>query len=234
VSAPSAAPAARPFVVERLGVVPYDAALALQGERVEAVRAGAAPDALLLLEHPPVVTLGRRADPAHLRESPACLAARGIAVRTITRGGDVTWHAPGQLVGYLVCDLEARGAADVHRFLRGIEAMLIGALGDLGLAGAARDGYTGVFMASSLGAGAGPPRKIASIGVGLRGWVTFHGFALNVTNDLAGFDAIVPCGLQGVRMTSVAAERGGASPDAAALFEATCDAVSDAARSWLA
>jgi len=232
---PRAHAAARPLRVEHRGLVPYDDALALQAERVDAVRRGAAPDTLFLLEHPPVVTLGRRADPAHLRESPAALAARGVALRTVTRGGDVTWHAPGQLVGYLVCDLAARGAPDVHRFLRGMEAALIAALAGLGLEAASLHGYTGVFMARSLAPGAGPPRKVASIGLGLRGWVSFHGFALNVTNDLAAFGAIVPCGLRDVRMTSVAAERGrpaDAGRDAA-LEERTRAAVAAAFAGWL-
>jgi lipoate-protein ligase B len=224
-------PRPRPLAIERLGLVPYEEALALQAARVDAVRAGAAPDTLFLLEHPAVVTLGRRADTAHLRESPAALAARGVALHQVARGGDVTWHAPGQLVGYLVCDLAARGAADVHAFLRRIEAMLIRALDAEGLHAAARPGYTGVFLAASIADGGGPPRKIASIGVGLRGWVTFHGFALNATNDLRGFDAIVPCGLQDVRMTSVAAERRVAP--SAELFAATREAVAAAAEAWL-
>lgn len=235
-AAPEAPRARRRLAVERPGLVAYEEALALQAARVEAVRRGDAPDTLLLLEHPPVVTLGRRADPAHLRESPARLAARGVAVHTVTRGGDVTWHAPGQLVGYLVCDLAARGTPDVHRFLRGIEAALVGALAALGLPGAVRRGFTGVFMAQSPGSADGPPRKIASIGIGLRGWVSFHGFALNVTNDLSEFAAIVPCGLSDVRMTSVAVEQGragGRSHPGADLAAHARDAVERAFLDWL-
>jgi lipoate-protein ligase B len=193
--------------VEWLGVVPYAAALSLQREGVEARRQGACADRLLLLEHPPVVTLGRRADESNLLLDRAQLAARGVEVHQVSRGGDVTYHAPGQLVGYAIVDLEARGCRDVHRFLRLLEAVLIDGLAELGVAAGRRQGMTGVFVT-----GGTPPRKIASIGIGLRGWVSWHGFALNVCPDLAGFEAIVPCGLRGVEMTSVARELGSA-PD---------------------
>jgi lipoate-protein ligase B len=207
--------------VEWLGRVPYAEALALQEARVAEVRAGRAGDALLLLEHPPVVTLGRSARPENLLQSPGALAERGVELYEIARGGDVTWHGPGQLVGYAILDLQARGRADVHRFLRDLESGLIDALEKLGLAAEIRSGMTGVFVAPSA-----PPRKIASIGVGLRGWVTWHGFALNVDPDLAGFDAIVPCGLQGVEMTSLARELGEAAP--ADLPARSREAVADA------
>jgi lipoate-protein ligase B len=197
----------RSLQVEWLGRVPYAEALALQEARVAEVRAGRAGDALLLLEHPPVVTLGRSARAENLLLSPEALAESGVELHEIARGGDVTWHGPRQLVGYAILDLQARGRADVHRFLRDLESGLIDALEKLGLAAEIRPGMTGVFVAPSA-----PPRKIASIGVGLRGWVTWHGFALNVDPDLAGFDAIVPCGLQGVEMTSLARELGEAAP----------------------
>lgn len=193
----------RALAVEWLGTVPYAEALALQRDRVEARRAGRAGDVLLLLEHPPVVTLGRRARREHLLASPSELARRGVSVAEVARGGDVTYHGPGQLVGYLVLDLEARGEADVHRYLRRIEATLVEALAGLGVDAAPRGGMTGVFVRTPAGSA---PRKIASIGVGLRGWVTWHGFALNVDVDLDGFSAIVPCGLHGVEMTSVERE----------------------------
>jgi lipoate-protein ligase B len=209
---------AEPLSVEWLGRVDYAAALALQDEAVARRRAGLGGDRLLLLEHPPVVTLGRRADPAHLRSPAGRLRERGVEVHEVARGGDVTWHGPGQLVGYLVLDLAARGRPDVGRFLRELEAALVEALGGLGVAGEPREGFTGVFVCGSV-----PPRKIASIGIGVRGWVTFHGFALNATCDLAGFDDIVPCGLPNVAMTSVARELGRA-PDPA-LFAAVRDAV---------
>ncbi len=190
-----------------LGRVPYRDAVKLQEEAVAARRAGGA-DRLLLLEHPPVVTLGRSARPENLRLSRTEYDARGVDLVEAARGGDVTYHAPGQLVGYLIVDLAARGAPDVNAHLRGIEAALGDALRDLGVRPATREGYTGVFVDDPA---AERPRKIASIGVGVRGWVSWHGFALNVSLDLDGFDLIVPCGLHDVEMTSVARERGAAA-----------------------
>ncbi|MDJ0787136.1 MAG: lipoyl(octanoyl) transferase LipB [Myxococcota bacterium] len=198
--------------IEWLGRVPYGEALDLQKAAVEDRRSGRSGDRLLLLEHPPVVTLGRSARPENLRLSPAALAERGIDLHEVGRGGDVTYHAPGQLVGYAIVDLAARDERDVHVFLRRIEGTLIQALEDLGLPAGRVPGWTGVFVPDTE-----PPRKIASIGVGLRGWVSFHGFALNVDLDLEGFDVIVPCGLEGVEMTSVRAE--------CARADADCDAV---------
>jgi len=198
--------------VEWLGRVPYAEALELQEKRLEARRRGAAPDALLLLEHPPVVTLGRAAKPEHLLAPREALAAQGIELHEAARGGDVTYHGPGQLVGYLIVDLAGAGASersaarvDVTAFLRRIERVLCEALAELGVEAYARPGWTGVF--ANPGA-PGPPRKIASIGIGLRGWVSWHGFALNVSLDPAAFAPIVPCGLREVVMTSLAAELG--------------------------
>ena len=162
-------------------------------------------DRLLLVEHPPVVTLGRGSHAENIRLRPEELAARGIDCFKVARGGDVTYHAPGQLVGYLVVDLAARSRPDVGRFLRGIEGALIAALSDLGVPARRVPGRTGVFAGSE--GSSGRDRKIASIGIGLRGWVSWHGFALNVGVDLAGFDCIVPCGLADVQMTSVEVER---------------------------
>ena len=181
--------------VQRLGRVPYGRALELQ-ERVRKARlADEAPDTLLLLEHPDVITFGRGARDGNARMSDAELRAAGYEVFRIGRGGDVTWHGPGQLVGYPILDLGTRGR-DVHRYLRALEEVLIEVLGQFGIAARTRSGYAGVWLDER--------RKIASIGVGLRRWVTIHGFALNVRCDLARFDAIVPCGLQGVEMTSMA------------------------------
>jgi lipoyl(octanoyl) transferase len=194
--------------IEWMGRIGWPEALEMQLKRLEARRAGAGPDTLLLLEHPPVITLGRRFDPAHLRESRAALAARGIPVFEAARGGSATWHGPGQLVGYLILDLAARGAADVHRFLRGIEADLAAAVTALGVAAQTLPGRTGLFAA-----GAGKPRKLASIGVGLRGWLSFHGFALNVSVDPADFAPIIPCGLVDVEISSLARELDGKAPD---------------------
>lgn len=222
----------RPLAIERLGLVPYRETLELQEKRVEAVRQGSAPDTLFLLEHPPVVTLGRSAKAENLLVSPAELERRGIARFEIPRGGDVTLHAPGQLVGYLVCDLAARGVPDVQRWLRGIEAALVAALGALGVRGAARAGWTGVFVDDPAADAAGQsPRKIASIGIGLRGWTSWHGFALNVTLDPQAFDVIVPCGLHAVRMTSVAHELAPLAPPD--LDAAARDAVAAAFEAWL-
>jgi lipoyl(octanoyl) transferase len=195
------------LAVEWLGRVSYSDALALQEAAVEARRHGATGDRLLLLEHPPVITLGSSSHAQNLLVDEKELARRGVEVHRVRRGGDVTCHAPGQLVGYLIVDLAARRSRDVHRFLRRIEAALIDALAALGLPARSRQGMTGVFVEP---AGEGPAascdRKIASIGIAVRHWVTYHGFALNVGPDLSGFDAIVPCGLQGVEMTSVARE----------------------------
>jgi lipoate-protein ligase B len=196
--------------VRWLGRVPYGEALALQEARVEARRRGEVGDGLLLLEHPPVVTLGRRGREENLLVPPGELAARGVELHRVARGGDVTYHGPGQLVGYLIADLAAAGAPDVGLLLRRIEGWLVEALADLGLEGYTRPGQTGVFVVPDA---PGPPRKIASIGIGLRGWVSWHGFALNVTLDPAEFGLIVPCGLREVVMTSLARELGaGAGP----------------------
>jgi lipoate-protein ligase B len=209
--------------VEWLGTLPYGEALARQLEAVEARRRGG-PDRLLLLEHPPVITLGRSARREHLRAPRAELARRGVEVVEVARGGDVTWHGPGQLVGYAVADLAARGEPDVHRWLRDLEGGLIEALAALG-AGARRiPGRTGVFV-EKPGAD-GRARKIASIGVGLRGWISWHGFALNVTTSSDAFADVVPCGLHDVRMTSLA-ETLGAEPTPA-LFERARHAVAAA------
>ena len=208
--------------VDWLGCVPYGEALELQEEAVDARRSGVAGDRLLLLEHPPVITLGRSASASNVLASPKALAERGIEVFDVGRGGDVTYHAPGQLVGYLVTDLQeaarlSGSELDVHRYLRRIEAALIDASEQLGVVGQRLSGMTGVFAAprDDGGRDSGPPRKLASIGVGVRGWVSYHGFALNVTTDLRGFDSIVPCGLQQVAMTSIAAERAHGSDDRA-------------------
>jgi lipoate-protein ligase B len=197
------------LAVEWLGRVPWREALEAQHKRVEARRTGAGPDTLLLLEHPPVVTLGRSTRPEHLLATPQQLAARGIECFEAARGGSVTYHGPGQLVGYLVVDLAARGAADVGAFLRGIEHDLRAACAELGVATRVEPGRTGVFADAP-----GRARKLASIGVALRGWVSFHGFALNVDLAPADFAAIVPCGLADVEMSALAGELGtGAPPD---------------------
>jgi len=182
------------------GRVDYESAVTWQEALVARCLAGGA-DALLLLEHPPVYTLGRGADPAHLRFA----VGTGVPIVRTHRGGQVTYHGPGQLVGYPILDLRRR-RPDVRWYLRSLEDVLVAALGDLGIAAERREGLTGVWVG---------PRKIASIGVALRRWVSWHGFALNVGSDLSGFDAITPCGIADVQMTSVAREGGSPSVDAA-------------------
>ncbi|HXY29170.1 MAG TPA: lipoyl(octanoyl) transferase LipB [Gemmatimonadaceae bacterium] len=188
-----------------LGHLSYADALALQRAAAAARIAGRLPqDTLLLVEHPPVVTLGRTAKAGNVTVSDAALAERGVERFDVERGGDVTFHGPGQLVGYPIVDLR-RHRLDLHWYLRQIEEALIRSLAVLGVVARRDVGRTGVWVGG---------RKIASIGVHARDWVTWHGFALNVTTDLSYFDLIVPCGLDGVTMTSVAAEGGRA--DAAA------------------
>ena len=187
------------LLTSRLGTVPYGLALELQRDLARRRITGEIDeDLLLLLEHPPVVTLGRTAKEAHLITSPDHLRARGIDVFEVERGGDVTFHGPGQLVGYPILDLK-RHRRDLHWYLRQVEEALIIALGQVGIAGTRDARYTGVWTEG---------RKIASIGVHARDWVTWHGFALNVTTELSLFDLIVPCGIPAVQMTSVARELG--------------------------
>ena len=189
--------------VERLGLVPYGEALAYQRDVARARIAGSiAEDVLLLVEHPPVITLGRSSKERHLLASPDVLAQRGVELFEVERGGDVTFHGPGQLVGYPIIDLK-RHRRDLHWYLRRVEEGLIGALEEFGIVAERNQGYTGVW---TLG------RKIASIGVHARDWVTWHGFALNVTTNLGYFDLIVPCGIEAVTMTSIARELGGDEP----------------------
>ena len=183
--------------VERLGLLEYGKALEYQRAVAQARIAGAIEeDVLLLVEHPPVVTQGRSAKDQHLLASPELLAARGVELFEVERGGDVTFHGPGQLVGYPIIDLK-RHKRDLHWYLRQVEEALIQALGSFGIPGERQAGYTGVWTQG---------RKIASIGVHARDWVTWHGFALNVSTDLGYFDLIVPCGIQAVTMTSMSAE----------------------------
>jgi lipoyl(octanoyl) transferase len=183
--------------VRDLGQRPYLEALELQRDLCRARITGETTDDLLLLvEHEPVVTLGRGTRAASLPLPPTELKRRGLSVVEVERGGDVTYHGPGQLVGYPILDLQEH-REDLHWYLRTLEDALITALGTLGIEAARNPGLTGVWTAG---------RKIASIGIHVKQWVTLHGFALNVTTDLAGFDLVVPCGIQNVVMTSVAEE----------------------------
>ncbi|MEO6740498.1 MAG: lipoyl(octanoyl) transferase LipB [Chthoniobacteraceae bacterium] len=179
-----------------LGRIGYGAALELQ-EKIVAQKAedASAPDELLLLEHDSVFTIGRTNDHSSLRD-PAALPAPLMA---INRGGQATWHGPGQLVGYPLLDLRKRGS-DLHRYLRDLEEFLILLCADFGVAASRKDGLTGVWVGE---------KKIASLGVGVRRWISMHGFALNVGGPLDGFAHITPCGIAGVEMTSL--EREGAA-----------------------
>ncbi|MBA3890535.1 MAG: lipoyl(octanoyl) transferase LipB [Gemmatimonadaceae bacterium] len=183
--------------VVSLGLREYSEALVIQRDVARARITGAIPeDVLLLVEHPPVITLGRSSKPQHLVATADLLASRGIALHEVERGGDVTLHAPGQLVGYPIVDLK-RHKQDLHWYLRQVEEALIRSLAPFGIAGERSAGYTGVWTQG---------RKLASIGVHARDWVTWHGFALNVSTDLELFDMIVPCGIRAVQMTSVCRE----------------------------
>ena len=190
------------LLVIELGTLPYAAALELQRDIARRRISGEiAEDVLLLVEHPPVVTLGRTAKGANLIASPEFLASQGVELFEVERGGDITFHGPGQLVGYPIIDLK-RHRKDLHWYLRQVEEALIQAIGRFGIAGGRVDKYTGVWVEADRDS----RRKIASIGVHARDWVTWHGFALNVNTDLRYFDLIVPCGIPDVTMTSVARE----------------------------
>ena len=186
---------ARPLAVRRLGRLPYTEALALQRSLVEDRRAGRIPDTLLLVEHPHVLTLGVRGDGgrSHILATDEALAARGIEVHETGRGGDITYHGPGQLVGYPIIDLNP-DRRDVHRYVRDLETVLIRTAADYGITAGRIDGLTGVWVGNE---------KLAAIGVRIARWITSHGFALNVTTDLDLFDLIVPCGIAGRGVTSL-------------------------------
>ncbi len=177
--------------VARLGTLEYRTALELQDALVQARQDERIGDVLLILEHRHVYTLGRGASERFLVAPP-----RDVPVYRVSRGGQVTYHGPGQLVGYPILKLEG-AARDVHGYLRSLERTLIDALAQCGIAAGRREKLTGVWVGT---------RKIASLGVGIRRWTTLHGFALNVATDLRYFDAIVPCGIEGCVTTSIAAE----------------------------
>jgi lipoyl(octanoyl) transferase len=195
--------APRPIEAQWLGRIGYREAHALQKELVTARAADRIGDRLLLLEHPAVLTLGRHADPAHVLASPAELASRGIDVFEVERGGEVTYHGPGQLVAYPILALAQRGLT-IRPFVRALEAALIATCATLGVTADRRDGHPGCWCAID-----GPsPRKIGALGLRVERGVTYHGIALNVTVDLADFGLIDACGMPGVASTSIAAERG--------------------------
>ncbi len=177
----------------RLGRRPYREAYACQRERARLRQQGTVPDALLLVEHPPVITIGRGGGFENILVAREALAQMGIEVAEIERGGNVTFHGPGQLVGYPILKLEG-DERDLHRLLRRYEEALIAALSRFGVEASRRPGLTGVWVGE---------QKIASIGVSVSRWVTFHGFALNVSTDLRWFNLINPCGLSANLMTSL-------------------------------
>jgi len=186
----------RALNVRRLGLVPYADALAMQRALVEDRRAGKVDDLLLLVEHPHVLTLGVRGDGgrAHILATADALAARGIEVHETGRGGDITYHGPGQIVGYPIIDLKP-DRCDVHRYVRDLEEVLIRTAAGYGVVAERVEGLTGVWVGRE---------KLAAIGVRIGRWITSHGFALNVTTDLDYFGLIVPCGIADRGVTSLA------------------------------
>lgn len=193
-----------------LGCIPYAEAVELQLAARSALKAGEGPERLLLLEHPHVYTLGRNASEADVLASPEWLRARGVEVAECDRGGQVTYHGPGQLVGYPIVNLSP-DRRDVRRYVRDLQQVLIRTLAAYGVTAEGRDGqaFVGVWAGEE---------KIASIGVHLSRWITTHGFALNVSTDLSYFAGIIPCGLHQVRMTSI--ERlTGRAPDLSEVAE---------------
>lgn len=203
---PLAAP--RHLSVLRPGPLSYGAGLALQERLVDERKRGVVSDTLVLLEHPPVITLGvrTRQGQTHIVASPDELAREGVTVHQTGRGGDVTYHGPGQLVGYPILDLRP-DRCDVHRYVRDLEAALIIALEQLGIAGQRVVGLSGVWVGP-----VGREEKIAAIGVRISRWITSHGFALNVEPDLRHFQLIVPCGIADRGVTSIARVLGRSVP----------------------
>lgn len=186
----------------QLGLTCYADALALQRDLRERRKTGEAPDTLILTEHHPVLTVGSHAGLDNLLIPEASLAARGIDLVRVERGGDITYHGPGQLVAYPILELTAYGR-DVRRYVQRLEETAIQLLATYGVTGVRRPGTPGVWAG---------PRKIASVGVHISRWVTLHGIAINLDIDLAPFGLINPCGLAGMQMTSVARETGAAAP----------------------
>jgi len=188
-----------PVTVRHLGVVDYQAALDLQKALVEQRKQGLIPDQLLLLEHPHVITLGARNhnSRSNVLLTPEALALKGVGLYETGRGGDVTYHGPGQLVGYPILELPS-GRRDVHRYVRDLEEVLIQVVSDFGITASRIPGLTGIWV--------GPEEdkaKLAAIGVRISRWVTSHGFALNVSTDLSHFGLIVPCGITNKGVTSM-------------------------------
>jgi lipoyl(octanoyl) transferase len=188
----------RKLSAHRLGRVPYAEAHALQERLVEARKAGSLGDTLLLLEHPKVITMGRRANSEHILLSSEALRESGYELFETGRGGDVTFHGPGQLVVYPIVDLKP-DRLDVRRYVRDLEETMIRVCADYGLSAQRSEGFNGTWIDS---------RKVGAVGVRISQWVTMHGFALNVSTELAAFSAIVPCGISDRGVTSLSRELG--------------------------
>ena len=207
-------PVSPPIAIEVLGRIDYASAFELQKELVAARVAGEIPDTLLLLDHPPVIThsyTGRGGE--HLLVEPSTLEARGVTVHPTDRGGDITFHGPGQLVGYPIIQLdEASGERDLHRYLRLLEEVLIATVATYGVDSGRVEGRTGTWLPDGS-------RKLAAIGVKATRWVTLHGFALNVDVDLSYFDLIVPCGLGDAGVVNLAELIDGPPPSLADVAE---------------
>jgi lipoyl(octanoyl) transferase len=189
----------RPLEVRRLGLVPYADGLELQRALVEDRRANRIPDTLLLLQHPHVVTIGvKKEGRSHILATPEQLSARGVEVFESGRGGDVTYHGPGQIVGYPILDLNP-DRRDVHKYVRDLEEVMIRACADYGVAAGRIKGLSGAWVDDA---------KIGAIGVRISRWITSHGFAFNVTTDVDFFNLIVPCGIADRGVTSLASALG--------------------------
>lgn len=200
-TSPPSEGAPRPLWVYRLGRVPYEEAWALQRALVALRKEGVIPDVLLTLEHDPVVTLGRNAGAESLLWGEEHLAAQGVQLVVSDRGGDATYHGPGQLVAYPILDLRPDWA-DVPRFVRALEQVMLEVMGSYGLVGGRVEGAPGAWLSQ-------PDRKLGAVGARISRWVTHHGVALNINTNLSHFGLIVPCGLAGKGVSSVARELGG-------------------------
>jgi len=184
------------FKILNLGLTDYKKALNIQLDLLDKRKNNLIPDTLILLEHPPTITIGRGGDLKNLLVSQSYLKDRGIYFQQISRGGDITFHGPGQIVAYPIMDLNSLGR-DIHKYLRSLEYLIIDMLKNYGIKATGLKDVTGVWANE---------KKIASIGIGVKRWITYHGFAININNDLNYYDMIIPCGLSKVRMTNVTTE----------------------------
>jgi lipoate-protein ligase B len=195
-----------PIAAYDLGRIPYREALEFQRRAVSARASGASTDAIYFAEHEPVLTVGRAGSASSLRANPALLLARGVEIIPVERGGDMTYHGPGQIIAYPIVALsDLPSGRDLHRYLRDLEEVLIGTLDGYGIRAGRRAPHTGVWVGD---------RKVAAIGVAVRRWITLHGFALNVDPDLSHFDWIHPCGIRDLGVTSMRSLLGTAPPRA--------------------